>query len=312
MQVLEAQRLRKEFGPLAAVQDVSFSMEQGQVVGLIGPNGAGKTTLLRMLATLLPPTDGTASIMGIDLCRHPLEIRRRIGYLPDFFNLYNDLTLWECLDFTARAYSVPSDQIPRKIDTVLEYVNLTDKKNDLCRHLSRGMVQRMGLAVLMVHEPDLYLLDEPASGLDPIARINLRNILKRLADEKKTILISSHILHELSEFCTHIAIMDQGQIRYFGSVEQIRELCMPERILRVRVLGDPQKVPAVLREFPNAAVKDICDTVIRLSVKGGLETAAQLNAFLVGHGVSVAELTEEKKDLEDLFLAISAKENVFS
>lgn len=306
MQVLEAQRLRKEFGPLAAVQDVSFAIQRGQVVGLIGPNGAGKTTLLRMLAALLPPTDGTVAVMGMDLRRHPLEIRRRIGYLPDFFNLYNDLTLWECLDFTARAYSVPSDQISRKIDTVLEYVNLTDKKHDLCRHLSRGMVQRMGLAVLMVHEPELYLLDEPASGLDPIARINLRNILKRLAGENRTILISSHILHELSEFCTHIAIMDKGQIRYFGSVEQIRELCTPERIIRFRVLGDPQKALALLRDFPDAVVKDCRDTVILLAVRGGLETAAQLNAFLVGRGIPVVELAEEKKDLEDLFLAISA------
>ncbi len=311
MQVLEAQRLRKEFGPLAAVQDVSFAIQRGQVVGLIGPNGAGKTTLLRMLAALLPPTDGTAAVMGMDLRRHPLEIRRRIGYLPDFFNLYNDLTLWECLDFTARAYSVPSDQISRKIDTVLEYVNLTDKKHDLCRHLSRGMVQRMGLAVLMVHEPELYLLDEPASGLDPIARINLRNILKRLAGENRTILISSHILPELSEFCTHIAIMDKGQIRYFGSVEQIRELYTPERIIRVRVLGDPQKALALLRDFPDAVVKDCWDTVILLAVRDGLETAAQLNAFLVGRGIPVAELAEEKKDLEDLFLAISARENSF-
>jgi len=308
MQVLQTQRLRKEFGPLVAVQDVSFSVEQGQVMGLIGPNGAGKTTLLRMLATLLPPTDGTAVICGADLYRQPLEIRKRIGYLPDFFNLYNDLTVFECLDFSARAYGVPEKKIADRIDRVLECVDLTDKKDILCRHLSRGMVQRIGLAFLMVHDPDLYLLDEPASGLDPIARISLRNILKRLSGEGKTVLISSHVLSELSGFCTHIAIMDSGVIKKFGSVEQIQAMLNPERIVRVVVLDEPQKAVSLLQSFPDAVLKDCSGNTLRLTFTKGPETIARLNALLVSEGVQVIELTEEKKDLEDLFVAISSEE----
>lgn len=310
MQVLEICRIRKDFGALTAVRDVSFQLEQGQVVGLVGPNGAGKTTLLRMLATLLPPTDGTATIWGFDLRRNPLEIRKRIGYLPDFFNLYSDLTLQETLDFTARAYGLLSEQIPSRIRVVLEYVDLMDKKDTLCRFLSRGMVQRMGLAILMVHDPDLYLLDEPASGLDPLARINLRTILKRLSSEGKTILISSHILSELSDFCTHLAVMDRGSIRLFGSVEQIRQKCTPERIVRVTVLQEPQQVLTVLQSFPDVSVQSCQEKTFRLAVQGGPETLARLNACLVAGGVSVIELAEEKKGLEDLFLEISGAEQL--
>lgn len=310
MQVLDICQIRKEFGSLTAVEDVSLPIEQGQVVGLIGPNGAGKTTLLRMLATLLPPTDGTAVLLGFDLRRNPLEIRKRIGYLPDFFNLYNDLTLQESLDFTARAYGVPPHQIPFRIESVLGYVDLLDKKGMLCRSLSRGMVQRMGLALLLVCEPDLYILDEPASGLDPIARINLRHILKRLSREGKTILISSHILSELSDICTHLAIMDKGRIRQFGSIEQIRKMCTPERVVRLTVLEEPQKARAVLEAFPDVVVQDCQEKSFRLAVQGGPETVARLNSFLVGSGLSVVELTEEKKGLEDLFLEISGSECV--
>jgi ABC-2 type transport system ATP-binding protein len=312
MSVLEVHQLRKEFGQLTAVEDVSFSIEQGQVMGLIGPNGAGKTTLLRMLATLLPPTDGNAKIFGYDLRREPLQIRKRIGYLPDFFNLYDDLTLKECLDFTARAYGVRPEEIPSRICSVLEYVDLLDKKDALCRHLSRGMVQRMGLAVLMVHDPDFYILDEPASGLDPAARVNLRNILKRLSGEGKTILISSHILSELSDFCTHLAILDRGRIRVFGSVEQIRTVCTPERIVRVGVLEDVDKAVSMLKSFPDASIKDCCGNQIRLAVSDGPQVLARLNAYLVGGGIPVIELTEERKDLEDLFLEISGGEKAVS
>ena len=221
MSIVQLQGLRKEYSSLAAVDDVSFSVEPGQVVGLIGPNGAGKTTLLRMLATLLPPTDGTATVCGADLRKQPLAVRRSIGYLPDFFNLYPDLTLRECLDFFARAYGVAAEAVAERVEATLTFVNLESKKDSLIRHLSRGMVQRMGLATLLVREPEVFLLDEPASGLDPMARIQLRDILRRLSQQGKTILISSHILTELSGFCTHIAIMNRGQLVMYGSVEEI-------------------------------------------------------------------------------------------
>ncbi|MHC5082536.1 MAG: ABC transporter ATP-binding protein, partial [Planctomycetota bacterium] len=218
MSILKTLNLRKEYSSLVAVNDVCLDVDQGQVVGLIGPNGAGKTTLLRMLATVLPPTDGTAAISDYDLRKHPLKIRKKIGYLPDFFNLYDDLTLTECLEYFAQAYGVAPDQIPARVSQSLEYVDLTSKKDGLVKHLSRGMVQRMGLAVLLVHDPDIFLLDEPASGLDPIARIQLRDILRRLSNEGKTIIISSHILTELSGFCTHLAVMNQGSLVLQGEI----------------------------------------------------------------------------------------------
>jgi len=165
MEILEVNNLRKEFGTVVAVNDISLSVEKGQVWGLIGPNGAGKTTLLRMLATVLRPTSGSVQLLGFDLAKEYLKIRRHIGFLPDFFNLYNDLTLQECLEFFAKAYRVEDELIPQRVDEVLDYIELQNKRDDFIRHLSRGMVQRMGVGVLLVHDPDVFLLDEPASGL---------------------------------------------------------------------------------------------------------------------------------------------------
>jgi ABC-2 type transport system ATP-binding protein len=207
MPLLEVKSVRKEFGTLVAVNDVSFSLEEGQVIGLIGPNGAGKTTLLRILATLLRPTSGTAEIRGDDLLKDYLSIRKHIGYLHDFFNLYNDLTLEECLEFFARSYRIDPALIPAKIDTALEQVELQEKRHDFIRHLSRGMIQRMGLAALLARDPKIFLLDEPASGLDPKARIQLRNVLKKLSDEGKTIIIVlayfDRALRVLFSYCHH-------------------------------------------------------------------------------------------------------------
>jgi ABC-2 type transport system ATP-binding protein len=166
MAVLETNRIRKEFGTLVAVDDVDLNIETGQVWGLIGPNGAGKTTLLRMLATLLRPTSGTASLFDHNLTTSYLRIRKHIGFMPDFFNLYNDLKLWECLDFFARAYRMDVRTLPGRINDVLQFVGLLEKRDSLIRHLSRGMVQRMGVAVLLVHDPDVFLLDEPACFID--------------------------------------------------------------------------------------------------------------------------------------------------
>lgn len=165
MEILQIDNIRKEFGTLVAVNDVTMSVEQGQVVGLIGPNGAGKTTLLRILATLLRPTDGNATILGHDLRKDYLQIRQRLGFLPDFFNLYNDLTLKECLEFFAKVYRVEPKLIPERINAALKFIDLEDKRDCFVRHLSRGMIQRMGVGVLLVHGPEVLLLDEPASGL---------------------------------------------------------------------------------------------------------------------------------------------------
>ena len=310
MSIMHIANLRKEFSSLIAVNDIDYSIESGQVVGLIGPNGAGKTTLLRMLATVLPPTDGSAEICGFDLRKKPLEIRKKIGYLPDFFNLYNDLTLTECLSFFARAYDVPIKQIPTKIDQVLEYVNLTSKKESFIRHLSRGMIQRMGLAVLLIHDPDIFLLDEPASGLDPMARIQLRDILKRLSSEGKTILISSHILSELSGFCSHIAIMNKGKLVLEGDINRIeREITGIDKIT-IKVLENESHAKMLIEQFPEVVLEQASGSMFCLQVNNGPQSVANLNTHLVNNGVQVTHICEQKTTLEDLFMEISKEKNL--
>ena len=310
--ILEVQGLRKQFGSLVAVNDVRFSVEQGHVVGLVGPNGAGKTTLLRLLATLLRPTEGSALILGYDLCRDYLEIRKIVGFLPDFFNLYNDLTLRECLQFFAHAYGVPRERIGPRVDEVLQFVELRDKRDDLIRHLSRGMVQRLGLGTLLVRDPMLYLLDEPASGLDPLARIRLRDILRRLSQEGKTVIISSHVLTELADFCSHVAIMDHGRMVLYGAVDQIRQSLDRVGQVTVCVLGDAQPAVEVLRTMPQAQIVEVQDRQIVLEVGAGLEALADLNKALVDRGIRVVGLQRRHSDLEGIFLQVASKDQTSS
>ncbi|UCC97597.1 MAG: ABC transporter ATP-binding protein [Phycisphaerales bacterium] len=308
MDILEINDIRKEFGTVVAVNEVSFSLERGHVLGLIGPNGAGKTTLLRILATVLRPTSGSVQVMGCDSAKEYLDIRKHVGFLPDFFNLYNDLTLRECLDFFARAYRVQKALISGRVAEVLKYIELEDKRNDLIRHLSRGMVQRMGIGVLLVHDPDVFLLDEPASGLDPKARIQLRAVLKKLSGEGKTIIISSHILTELSGFCSHIALMDKGKIVLHGAVDEIQQDVFGSRRICIAVLDNRDEAVRLIGEFPNADVEQVRDNQIIVQMAAGEAELARLNAHLVAKGVKVFGFSEQKTDLEDLFMRISGGE----
>jgi len=308
MKILEVNSIRREFGTLVAVNDVSLSLEKGQVMGLIGPNGAGKTTLLRILCTLLRPTSGTAQLFGYDLTTQYLDIRKHIGFLPDFFNLYSDLTLKECLEFFALAYNVQPELISKRVDEAIEYIELQDKRDSLIRHLSRGMVQRMGVGILLVHDPDLFLLDEPASGLDPKARIQLRNVLKKLSNEGKTIIISSHILTELSGFCSHIAIMNKGRIELAGAVDEIQQKIMGSKTVDISVLSDCEKAVALISQFPDARITTIKDNTITIEITKGLEELAELNTYLIKEGIKVVTISEQKTSLEDLFMKISSSE----
>jgi len=305
MNVLEAENIRKEFGTLVAVNEISLSIEKGDVLGLIGPNGAGKTTLLRILGTLLRPTSGSARLLGHDLAKDYLIIRKRVGFLPDFFNLYSDLTLGECLRFFAEAYGVPAGAVTQRVEQTLEQIELVDKRDSFIRHLSRGMVQRVGLGILLVHDPELFLLDEPASGLDPKARIQLRNILRTLSAQGKTVIISSHILTELSGFCSHIAIMNHGKIELFGAVEEIRRKVMDSMQVDVLVLDDVESAVGLIGQLPNATVVDVDQGMISVQMIGGPRELAVLNTHLVRAGIEVASLCERKTSLEDLFMKIS-------
>lgn len=308
MEILEVNSIRKEFGTVVAVNDVSLSVDKGQVWGLIGPNGAGKTTLLRILATVLRPTSGSVRLLGYDLAKEYLAIRKHIGFLPDFFNLYNDLTLRECLEFFAKAYKVEDKLISQRIDEVLDYIELQSKRNDFIRHLSRGMVQRMGVGVLLVHGPDVFLLDEPASGLDPKARIQLRAILTKLSREGKTIIISSHILTELSGFCSHIALMNEGKIVLQGAVDEIQQKVFDSRKIRVSVLENCDQAVRLIKEFPDTKIVTVQDNDITVEISAGESELAALNSHLVSKGIKVFSFGEEKTDLEDLFMKISDSE----
>lgn len=308
MEILEVNSIRKEFGTVVAVNDVSLSVDRGQVWGLIGPNGAGKTTLLRILATVLRPTSGSVRLLGYDLAKEYLAIRKHIGFLPDFFNLYNDLTLRECLEFFAKAYKVEDKLISQRIDEVLDYIELQSKRDDFIQHLSRGMVQRMGVGVLLVHGPDVFLLDEPASGLDPKARIQLRAILTKLSREGKTIIISSHILTELSGFCSHIALMNEGKIVLQGAVDEIQQKAFDSRKIRVSVLENCDQAVRLIKEFPDTKIVTVQDNEITVEISAGESELAALNSHLVSKGIKVFSFGEEKTDLEDLFMKISDSE----
>ena len=311
MQVIEVTGLSKEYGTLVAVNNVSFNVTKGQIVGLIGPNGAGKTTLLRMLATVLRPTAGSVKILGYNSANEYLKIRKNIGYLPDFFNLYNSLTLRECLEFFAMAYSVGDKLIPERVDEALKFVELEEKQNDFVRHLSRGMVQRMGVGVLLVHQPDVLLLDEPASGLDPKARIQLRDILRKLSAEGKTIIISSHILTELSDFCSHVAIMSRGNIVLYGSIDEIRQRVHNTRRIAVSIVGDINAAVAAIKEFSGATLQTVEGSNIKIDIKTDENGLAEMNSYLVSKGVRVCGFYEQKSDLEDLFMEISGNEQSY-
>lgn len=305
MNILETVKLRKEFGALVAVNDVSLSFQKGQIIGLIGPNGAGKTTLLRMLATLLNPTSGSAEVMGFDLTRDYLQIRKHVGFLSDFFNLYNDLTLVECLRFFGQAYGVNPNELESRINEVLVDVDLIHKKDDFIRKLSRGMLQRLGVAVLMVYSPDIFILDEPASGLDPRARIQLRNNLKKLSKAGKTIIISSHILTELADFCTHVVIMDQGNVKLSGSIEEVQHKMKGVSKIKITVLDDPKCALDLIKNSEIDEVVMVQDNMITLQTSRDQEKIAELNTYLVQQGIRIVNFHEERINIEDVFMQIS-------
>jgi ABC-2 type transport system ATP-binding protein len=303
--LIETRRLRREYGTLVAVEAANLCVGGGQVVGLIGPNGAGKTTLLKMLATLLTPTGGEIVIAGLDARQDFLRIRQCLGYMPDFFNLYNDLTLFETVAFFADAYGVPQGSMAERARQALLTVDLSAKANELVRNLSRGMMQRLGLATLLVRDPQVLLLDEPASGLDPLARMQLRDILKRLRSEGRAIIISSHILPELEGFCTDIVVMNRGRIVVSGSIEETARKLKGGRVFAVGVKGDAGKARTTLECFPGVQVKlEENGGLLAEVADAGFDETSLVHA-LVQAGVRVASFCERRRSIEDVFLMVS-------
>lgn len=303
--MLEVKGLRKEYGPLTAVKGIQFTLRPGDVFGFIGSNGAGKTTTIRMLATLLEPTGGTATLNGIDILQNPMAIRRLIGYMPDFFGLYDDVKVWEYLDFFATIYQVPTRQRGEVIDNVLELTDLTIKKNDFVQSLSRGMQQRLCLARCLVHDPSLLLLDEPASGLDPRARAELKELIAELGRMGKIVIVSSHILTELADFCNTVGIMEKGDLLAFGPVDAIIKGMQPHRTLVIRTLGSVDDAACLLRDQAHVLDVEASSVSVQIDFEGDAEAQVELLRGLILAGHKVVEFREEEADLEDVFLRLT-------
>ncbi|HUG48108.1 MAG TPA: ABC transporter ATP-binding protein [Candidatus Limnocylindria bacterium] len=301
--------LVKRYGDTVAVAGVDLEIGRGEIYGLVGPNGAGKTTTMRMLATLLEPSAGQAWVCGLDVRRQPNQVRRVIGYMPDTFGVYDDMRVVEYLDFFARVYVMPAARRRTMVADLLELVDLEQKRDAYVHSLSRGMQQRLCLAHALVHDPRVLLLDEPASGLDPRARAELRELLRELRALGKTILISSHILPELEELCTAVAIIDRGRVLAAGSVEQIEARFRRGAVVRARVLGGRDEWAAAERFFAAqaevASVAQTADGRLDLALPGDEGVAAALLYRAMAHGHRIAAFGPVASDLEELFLQIT-------
>jgi len=308
--IVRTEGLVKRYDGTLAVAGIDLSVDQGEIFGLVGPNGAGKTTTLRILATLLLPSAGTAEIAGMSVTRNPDEVRRVLGFMPDSFGVYDDMKVWEYLDFFARCYGIGPADRRRMIGDLLELVDLGGKRNDYVQTLSRGMQQRLCLAHALVHDPQVLLLDEPASGLDPRARVELRELLRELRNLGKTILISSHILPELEELCTSVAIVDRGQVLAQGRVSDIERRLRFGAVLRVRLLLEGEELEAARARFgedPDVASAVLLDDgTIELGFRGDDAASVRLLAQSVASGMPIVSFARAASDLEELFLQVTA------
>ena len=305
-EILWTTNLTKTFGNTTAVGDLDLSVERGSITGIIGPNGAGKTTTFLMLSTLLMPTRGVINVCGFDPLTEPVEVRRHIGYMPDFFGIYDDLRVSEYLDFFAASYGIKPSARARLTGDLLELVDLTGKRDAMVDSLSRGMKQRLGLARALVHDPGLLILDEPASGLDPRARVELRALLLELKSMGKTILISSHILSELEEVCSHVTILEAGRLIAQGSPSQIASGLAVARRIRVRSAADSMTaLREALESYPGTNGIEERDGAFEIEVGGGDDEAAAMLAKLVADGIRVVEFSELETGLEEIFMRVT-------
>ena len=297
--------LTRVFGTLTAVDHLDLTINEGDIFGFIGPNGAGKTTTIKMLATLIRPTEGYAEICGYNVLRDVDDVKRVIGYMPDFFGVYDDMKVWEYLDFFAAAYRIQPSRRAQIIGDVLELTDLAGKRDAYVETLSRGMKQRLCFAKTLVHDPKVLLLDEPASGLDPRARIEFRELLKELRRMGKTILISSHILTELADFCNTIGIVEQGKLLVAGPVEEITRNLQGTRAVEIRVKGDAARAAELLRGHAGVRSVETDADQILVNIDFELDDPSVLMEALIAAGIKVASFTEKEVDLEEIFMRIT-------
>jgi ABC-2 type transport system ATP-binding protein len=300
--------LTRLYGNITALDRLDLTVNKGDLFGFIGSNGAGKTTTLRILSTFLAPSAGTAQILGRDLLREADAVRHVIGYMPDFFGVYKDMEVTEYLDFFGACYKIPTAQREKTVNDVLELVGLTDKKGALIGALSRGMQQRLGLARVLIHDPQLLLLDEPASGLDPRARIEMMAILQELQRLGKTIIISSHILSELQTLCNRVAIIEKGRLIYSGEVQGVRDQVSQGRVMWVRVSSEQSQAIDLLKARKEVAEVSTADGEIKVTLAGPDIEHSIVADILVHGGAKLIELREDEVGLEEVFMRVTRGE----
>jgi ABC-2 type transport system ATP-binding protein len=305
--MIEVNNLYKHYKRVKAVDGISFKVEEGDIYGFIGPNGAGKTTTIKVLATLLLPTAGTAKVGGYDVVSESDKVRQILGYMPDYFGVYNDLKVWEYLDFFAAAYKIPRTRRVGIIDDVLVLTDLVVKKDTFVAELSKGMKQRLCLARTLIHNPKVLILDEPASGLDPRARIEMRELLKELKSMGKTVFISSHILTELSDFCNKVGIIETGRMVVSGDVDQILQAVSRGQLLTVKVpSGEAEAAAKLIAQHPQVLecfAKDADEVEVHFD--GPTEEIPEFIQHLFGQGIKVLSFKEAVNSLEDIFMKVT-------
>lgn len=303
--MIETRKLTKKYGNLIAVNEIDLNLKEGDVFGFIGPNGSGKTTTMRMIATLLNPDYGEAYVCGKSIYQNPQEIRRLVGYMPDFFGVYDDMTVMEYLDFFASAYRIPPHKRKAICEEKLELVDMSFKRDAYASQLSRGQTQRIGLARVLLHDPQVLLLDEPASGLDPRARIEIRNLLKRLGELNKTVIVSSHILPELADVCTRVGMIEKGNLLVDDYVHEVMRKAREALLLYVGVTENPDQAAALIEQHEGVDSVSMKGRTIYVTLKKEVEDYSFLPSMLIEAGYRITLFREEDINLETAFMKLT-------
>ncbi|MDG2185282.1 MAG: ABC transporter ATP-binding protein [Mariniblastus sp.] len=303
--MIKTENLTKKYGEMFAIKSINLDLEQGDLFGFIGPNGAGKTTTMRIIATLLEPSWGEAYVCGHSIYNAPKEIRRLVGYMPDFFGVYDDMKVIEYLEFFAAAYRIKGVERRKKCDEMLETVDLDFKRDAFANTLSRGQTQRLGLARVLLHDPQVLLLDEPLSGLDPRARIEMRNLMRRLGTMGKTVIVSSHILPELADICNKIGIIDKGELKVSAAVTDVMDQVRDQTVLHVGVDNNIESAVAVLQQNDLVSTVEHGDGHLVVTLNNQTKEYSRLATDLINKGIGLNLFQEEEVSLESAFMTLT-------
>jgi ABC-2 type transport system ATP-binding protein len=303
--VIETRKLTKRYGDLIAVNEINLKLAEGDVFGFIGPNGSGKTTTMRMIATLLAPDHGECYVCGQSIYTHPQEIRRLVGFMPDFFGVYDDMTVLEYLEFFASTYRIHGPQRRKICEEKLELVDMTFKRDAMVSQLSRGQTQRIGLARTLLHDPQVLLLDEPASGLDPRARIEIRGLLKRLGQLNKTVIVSSHILPELADVCTRVGMIEKGELIVDGYVDEVMREARKALLLHIQVTEQHEKAAALLEQHEDISAVTMQGQTVIVTLKDRVIDYSFIPQMLLEAGFRLKLFREEEVNLETAFMELT-------